>query len=217
MSTGKGFEQTPDGIVPLVGYRLWRVENEDEEPAFFPLNDRTPDWSGATHGWVAASCRVLPDLSVDFSVSPDGELVEDILIPNRVPGEDCTCGFYAMKDLSPQLLLSASMPAAFTSTPPKVRYVLGRVELAGKIIEHDFGYRAERACIVELIPGRGEERAVEAIARQAGVGVGRPAKVPRIPISVRVQHFRFAWTASPTGSIVSAIVGIGMSAGGSWV
>ena len=135
MSAGNGFEQAPDGIVPLVGYRLWRVKDEDDEPAFFPLNDRTPDWSGATHGWVSASCRVLPDLSGVLSVSPDGELVEDVLIPHRVPGEDCTCGFYAMKELNPQLLLLRPSPAP-TSISPKVRYVLGRVELAGKIIEH---------------------------------------------------------------------------------
>jgi hypothetical protein len=33
--------------------------------------------------------------------------------------------------------------------------ILGRIQIAGKIIEHDFGYRAERARVAALIPREG--------------------------------------------------------------
>jgi hypothetical protein len=192
MSAGEGFDQAPDGIVPLVGYRLWWVQHEDEEPAFLPLNHPTADWSGATRGWVSASCSVVPELLV----FPGDELVESAITPHRVPGEDCRCGFYAMKELHPQLLRAVSMQTASMPTPTEGRLVVGRVELAGKIVEHDLGYRAERARIVELIPIRGEEGAVEAIARRAAVAVGRPVRAPRTPIPDRVRYLRFAWAAS---------------------
>ena len=50
--------------------------------------------------------------------------------------------------------------------------VLGRILLSGKVIEHDFGYRAERARIAELIPFRGSERSVMVLAHRLGVGMG---------------------------------------------
>ena len=46
--------------------------------------------------------------------------------------------------------------------------VLGRVALSGKVIEHDFGYRAERARIAELIPFRGAERSVMVLRTTRG-------------------------------------------------
>lgn len=45
MGAGEGFERVPDGIVPLFGYRMWRVATEAEEPVFFPLTHPS-DWSG---------------------------------------------------------------------------------------------------------------------------------------------------------------------------
>jgi hypothetical protein len=86
-----------------------------------------------------------------------------------------------MKELAPELLHSASLSNRMErASGSGVRFVLGRVELAGKVIEHERGYRAERARIVELIPLRGTERAVEALARRVGVGVARSVKVDRV-------------------------------------
>jgi hypothetical protein len=193
MSAGEGFEQVPDGIVPLVGYRMWQVE-ADDEPLFLPLNHHSRDWDGATRGWVSASCWVGNDGLV---VSPDGELVWGDFSQHRVPDEGCSCGFYAMKELDAQLLHFATMAVhAAGPTGKDEVFVLGRVELAGKVIEHELGYRAERARIVELIPLRDQQRIVEAIARRAGVPVGRPVRVRRAPIRDRVRLLRFAWTAS---------------------
>lgn len=53
-----------------------------------------------------------------------------------VPGWDCTCGIYATK----------TEQRVWSSDP----LVFGRVELSGHVIEHEDGYRAERARIVEL-------------------------------------------------------------------
>jgi hypothetical protein len=194
MSAGEGFERAPDGIVPLVGYRMWQVVDEDEQPVFLPLNHPSRDWKGATRGWVSASCFVG---SGELFVSPSGELVQGGSIPHRVPGEGCSCGFYSMKELDAQLLHVVAM-AAHVAEPTGTEevFVLGRVELAGKVIEHELGYRAERARIVELIPLRDQQRTVEAIARRAGVAVGRPVRVRRTPIRDRVRLLRFAWAAS---------------------
>ena len=194
MSAGEGFDRAPDGIVPLVGYRMWQVKDEDDEPLFLPLNHHSRDWDGATQGWVSASCLVGND---ELVVSPDGELVWADPTQHRVPDEGCSCGFYAMKELDAQLLRTAGMAVqdARNNGTEEV-FALGRVELAGKVIEHEIGYRAERARIVELIPLRDQQRTIEAIARRAGVGVGQPVGVPRLPFRDRVLFFRLAWAAS---------------------
>jgi hypothetical protein len=158
------------------------------------MTNSSRDWKGATRGWVSASCPVGSD---EPSVSPYGELTWGGAISHRVPGEGCFCGFYAMKEIDAQLLHAARMAVyGADRTGTEEVFVLGRVELAGKVIEHELGYRAERARIVELIPLRDQQRTVEAIARRAGVGLGRPIRVRRMPIRDRVRLFRFAWAVS---------------------
>lgn len=46
---------------------------------------------------------------------------------HEAPSLDCTCGYYAMKDV-------AAIPQG---------EVYGRIALWGHIVEHDFGYRAQ--------------------------------------------------------------------------
>jgi hypothetical protein len=158
----------PDGIGPLAGYRLWKVHEEGDEPVFSSLSFESRDWVGASHGWVSSACSGVSE----FWVSPEGEL--EWPDPHQAPGETCTCGFYAMKELTPELRLWASFPIGDASPGSAERFVLGRVELAGKVIEHEFGYRAERARIVELIPIWGGELGVQALARRIGVPAGQP-------------------------------------------
>jgi hypothetical protein len=55
----------------------------------------------------------------------------------EVPGWSHTCGIYAVKDI-------ASIFAA------RGNCIAGIVELSGLVIEHDDGYRAEEARIIEL-------------------------------------------------------------------
>jgi hypothetical protein len=164
-------DRVPDGIVPLVGFRMWQVVEEPGGPVFLPLTNGSREWVGATHRWVTASCRLRGHT---LFVSPDGELVHGT--EHEPPDEACGCGFYAMKRLDRQLLAAARTAIRATAATGSVeRFVLGRVELSGKIVEHDLGYRAERARIVELIPLRGQE-GVEALGRQAGIAVRAPVR-----------------------------------------
>lgn len=109
MGAGEGFERVPDGIVPLVGYRMWRVEPVAEEPAFFPLRRPSPDWFGATRGWVSATCPIRPHPQAD----DEGDVLLGGPSSHAAPGEDCSCGFYAMKELDSALVLAASDPVTF--------------------------------------------------------------------------------------------------------
>jgi hypothetical protein len=185
-------DRAPDGITPFVGFRAWQVVEERGEPVFYPLSHRSREWVGATLGWVSATCAVdgMPGVrsrgQVEWFERPH---------PHSAPGEDCSCGFYAMKELHPHLvqLISFAQRAQLDGRVPG-RFVLGQVELAGKVIEHDRGYRAERARIVELIPLRETEPDIEAVARRVGVRVGPSVKPARIRLRDRV---RAAWMGYP--------------------
>jgi hypothetical protein len=72
-----------------------------------------------------------------------------------------------MRDLVPELVSIISKSLLLAQI-----HVLGRVLLAGKVIEHDEGYRAERARIAELIPVKGTERTVELLAAALGLPMG---------------------------------------------
>jgi hypothetical protein len=50
--------------------------------------------------------------------------------------------------------------------------VFGRVELAGKVIEHETGYRAERAHIAELIPTTTDGGVTRSLARRLELPLG---------------------------------------------
>ena len=157
----------PDGITPLAGYRLWRVQERAGEIVLGPVSPHSNDWAGASRGWVSSTC---PGFS-EVWVSSSGELQWPD--PHRAPDETCSCGFYAMKELRPELVLVATSAQA-EGPGATGRMVLGRVELAGKVIEHELGYRAERARIVELIPIWGEEIQIRALAERIGVPTGSP-------------------------------------------
>lgn len=190
----------PDGITPLIGYRLWRVIEERGEIVLSPLNFESRDWVGATSGWVSSACG-----GSELWVSPEGEL--EWPDRHRAPGEECACGFYAMKQLTPEMLLGASSRHAHrVGSRSDERFVLGRVQLAGKIVEHELGYRAERARIVELIPIRGSEPEIQAIATRLGVGVARAVIVPGAPDFRERLEQAWAATKPPTLSRADGIL-----------
>jgi hypothetical protein len=150
----QALERVPDAIEPLIGYRAWFFVLDRRRASLFPimgrdLEDPSP-WDGAHREWVSASCHRFAQL-VGFGP----ELC--VSCPRHdVPDEGCTCGFYATKTLA--VFLGASLF--------RRDCILGRVELAGKVIECTAGYRAERARIVELIPLRGTEPAAIRLARR---------------------------------------------------
>jgi hypothetical protein len=90
--------------------------------------------------------------------------------PHRAPREGCSCGFYAFKDLS--LLASQCLPDD--------TIVFGRVELAGTVIEHDLGYRAEWARIKELIPLEGTHFRVMHLANTLGLPMAEVLSTERL-------------------------------------
>jgi DNA-binding NarL/FixJ family response regulator len=154
--------RTPDGIEPLVGYRMWQPARRRGRGRLHSLNCSGPrwrfhscPWEGAESSWVVASCTLRDR-------------------PSHVaPAENCSCGFYAMKTLEGLLWEMLDWMSAEDAK------VLGRIELAGKIIEHEHGYRAERARIAELIPVQGTERDVMRLATGLGLPTGQPV-APRI-------------------------------------
>ena len=154
-------DRIPDGIEPLVGYRLWfftlgyrRAQLHSLRSSASPLDPlKYTDWEGAESCWVVASCSLGSHVA---------------------PAEDCSCGFYAMTRLSEPLTYASLHRTWPVGSGPDIEFgiVLGRVELAGKIIEHQHGYRAERARIAELIPITGTEQTVMRIAARLGLPMG---------------------------------------------
>lgn len=180
--------RVPDGIEPLVGYRCWSYSAALTGVALYPVMrmgvghlDPSP-WTGAESRWVKAHCfgeapisrlhagRLLCEI---LGVAPEapGGAVPKAAPSHEVPMEDCSCGFYAMRDLD-RGLVDMSLYGMLTQRAQL--YVLGRVLLAGKVIEHAEGYRAERARIAELIPVKGTEEPVSALAAALGLPMSAP-------------------------------------------
>jgi hypothetical protein len=84
--------------------------------------------------------------------------------------------------------------------------VLGRILLSGKVIEHDLGYRAERARIAELIPFRGTERSIMVLADRLGVGMA-PAVEPAAHEDVRQLVGRRGPPPTRTGAFSGVMSG----------
>ena len=159
---GDRWNRIPDGIEPIVGYRAWYYSIDQRGARLHPLIQRgsgvaagISDWDGASWWWVTATCSRG---AASWHVAPE---------------EDCTCGFYAMSTLPP-VVSACGFRTTEIGPGDTSGVVLGRVELAGKIIEHEWGYRAERARIVEFIPLAGTERSVMILAARLGVPIAEP-------------------------------------------
>lgn len=74
---------------------------------------------------------------------PDDTLAAACASCVEIPGWSHTCGIYAVKE--PRLLSSA-----FLTASGQAELVRGKVEMSGLVIEHEHGYRAQQARIVEL-------------------------------------------------------------------
>jgi hypothetical protein len=168
-------DRIPDGIEPIVGFRVWVYALHGSRAELHPMrsfgNATGPSpWDGAESGWVFASCAADP---VDLE---------------HVPGWSCTCGFYATKSLGVPRLVPFLPKGILALAPPcedgvERGWIFGRVKLAGKIIEHDYGYRAQRARIAELNPLEGDERNGFHLAAFLGLPIGDPVPVVAMPLS----------------------------------
>lgn len=85
---------------------------------------------------------------------------------DSVPGLQCECGIYASRSRE-QAIDYATRQIAYSLSPAATTYVIGQVSLAGKVIEHSDGWRAELAYPYSLY-ARGGETA-DALGRLYGV------------------------------------------------
>ena len=154
----------PDSIEPISAYRAWFYSIEGTSAQLIPLSEVSmrSDWEGAGARWVTASCPVSGSAS------------------HEVPSEGCSCGFYSHKELDVAVDHTGIFLHLTILGQAPEPVVLGRVLLSGKVIEHDSGYRAERARVAELIPFRGTERSIMVLANRLGVGMA-PAVEPGSP------------------------------------
>jgi DNA-binding CsgD family transcriptional regulator len=152
------FGPVPDGIEPISGYRMWTYSLRRWGTYLHSLSCHgipSCPWEAAGSDWVFASC------------------VQDPYRKHRVPDEGCTCGVYALTAVDD--VFEFGLPY---ETGNGDGALMGRVELAGKIIEHERGYRAKRARIAELIPIEGATRDAMRIARRLGIPLSPPAPLP---------------------------------------
>jgi hypothetical protein len=172
-------ERAPDAIEPAIGYRAWSFAIKGRSAWLFSIAaprdaaDSDSDWDGAASGWVAASCRLAQGYVSRRSTTAcvcEARAAEGLhplwcvaCGPHPAPQEECSCGFYAMKTLS------SVEPWGGPHT------ILGRVELAGKVIEHEFGYRAQHARVTELIPILGTGSNPMLLADRLGLPLAAPA------------------------------------------
>jgi hypothetical protein len=148
-------DRIPDAIEPLLGYRMWGYDLRDRRTELHSItcSGHCP-WEDAGSQWVVASCNDHVDGG------------------HAAPEEDCSCGIYAMSDLRDLGYPHAMRGRGFGK-------IVGRVELAGKIIEHEFGLRAERARIAEFLPFEGQTRDVMRLANRLGLPMASPLPPPQ--------------------------------------
>jgi hypothetical protein len=141
----------PDAIEPIVALRAFRYDGRPSSPGLISLTRAREKWT--EHGWTRARCSTFLG-DVLFSRPPS----------HRAPMEGCTCGLYALK-VGPNTPTLARLAWDIGAGHPARSIVIGRVQLAGKIIEHELGYRAELARIVELIPVSSQRGLAKRLAR----------------------------------------------------
>jgi hypothetical protein len=161
--------RAPDGITPFVGYRVWTLSIDPGRRTLSSMNgqivhevDLNDPLGGRANRWLAARC---------------------LMYQHDAPEESCRCGFYAVKSLFTlgRLLPFGARgwaPARVVDRRAATFLVAGRVDLAGKVVEHDLGYRAERMRIAELLAFCGTEQTVARFARRLGVPTGEPIPDP---------------------------------------
>jgi hypothetical protein len=135
----------PDAIEPITAYRMWIATADGV------LYSPTDAGAWAPNTWTTALCRFRE---------------------HAAPHERCTCGLYAAKDL--RFVLAALGHGRFS--PPRLdtqptTFVVARVHLAGKVIEHDHGYRAERARVAQILPIEGRRDWAEVVATKYGAEI----------------------------------------------
>jgi hypothetical protein len=149
----------PDAIEPITAFRVWRAD------LFLRLHSLNNEVQWQPDEWTVAECPWTG---------------------HRAPHEGCTCGLYAAKNFDFAMAIAAGV---LTTTSPEdsmpTTAIVGRVELAGKVIEHARGYRAEHARVVEILPIEGRSRLTLSVASRFGVPVGEAIPASSVEAMMR--------------------------------
>jgi len=142
---------------PIIGIRHWPMAVDGVLSGFH--GPWQPGWNEATH-FGPGPFVILDDSGnsgpsfshpVDLSLPPGFSQRDLSSPPHPVPGVTCECGLYAMKPGREGLASGDPFAMGLASL---IGPVGGVVELAGRVIEHAHGYRAERARILHLLAFR---------------------------------------------------------------
>jgi hypothetical protein len=123
-------------VGPLMGWRCWRIAGPPEAPLsevvplrLLSVNHEEMQYPG-DRGWATADCSRTP-----------GHPGNPTIRPHSAPGEECSCGFYAYNTYTAALQHAVGTPGPS---------VVGSIELSGRVLVHELGYRAERARVVKV-------------------------------------------------------------------
>lgn len=147
--------RVPDYAAPIRAFRVWRVTVEVDEQALY--NAITMKMLNVERfaGYVPTLSMVRPDpilaswnMGIPWGIGWNHAVC--LLETHDAPQFDCKCGQYAMPNLG--ILFDGEVRMDYSRGPFKDgnKYfvqmsVPGVVELRGRIIEHEHGYRAEYA------------------------------------------------------------------------
>jgi hypothetical protein len=181
-----GFDdRIPDAIEPITAFRVWRAD------LFMRLHSLNNEVQWQPDEWTVARCPWTG---------------------HRAPHEGCTCGLYAAKNFELAMAIAAGV---LTTTSPgdsmPTTAIVGRVQLAGKVIEHARGYRAEHARVVEILPIEGRSRLTESVASRFGVPVGE--EIPTSSLEAIIRRDRRRRRFALQRSRAASAVGIGWLSG----
>jgi hypothetical protein len=132
----------PDYAEALIGWRVWCVVRRGAE---LRLGSVIQDdvWPIGTP--FVARCRAHePPANRSLLREPERHVV---------PAADCTCGIYAAREPAGAWTYLRGRDDARTVTR-----VIGRVALWGRVVEHEDGWRAERAYPLDVYTGDPELR-----------------------------------------------------------
>lgn len=149
-------EAIPDAIEPIRAWRYWRVGPSGLTSFNRTVWDRMELDAECTKGF---SKRGLTIVSFGDKPIPAESAVER----HSAPHEDCRCGIYGAKDLDTLKSITC---------PPENVFVVGEVDLYGKVIPGKMGYRAEKARIVSLYGVNLEAFTFLALENYYGIPVG---------------------------------------------
>jgi hypothetical protein len=138
----------PDYADALIGWRAWCVVRYGAD---FRLASVIQDDVWPTDAPFVARCRAH-EPPANRLLPRDREL-------HAAPAAGCTCGIYAAREPAGAWTYLRGRDDADT-----VARVIGRVMLWGKVVEHEDGWRAERARPLDVYTGdRGLRRRLESV------------------------------------------------------